>query len=88
MPNIDQFNRFARVSMDIYCSTKQVRKGVDRHLQNATDVGNILFQARLEFSCKTGCVPQYFQYKDVLVFFQKTHYQILRICLVLCCSMK
>ena len=62
---IDQFNRFARASIDTYCSTKQVCKGVDRHLQNATDVMNLLFMARLEFSCKTGCVPQYFQYKEV-----------------------
>ena len=58
---VDQFNRFARVSIDTFCSTKQVSKGVDRHLQNATGVKNLLFLARLEFLCKTGCVPQYFQ---------------------------
>ena len=40
---IDQFNRFARVSIDTYCSTKRVWKGVDRHLLNATDVKNTLF---------------------------------------------
>ena len=31
----------------------------------ATDVKNLLFLARLEFFCKTGCVPHYFQYKEV-----------------------
>ena len=67
---IDQFNRFARASIDIYCSTKQVRKDIDRHLQNATDVKNFLF--RLEFLWKTGCFPQYLQYKEVtFLFFPK-----------------
>ena len=66
---VDQFDRFARVSIDIYCSTKQVCKGVDRHLQNATDVKNFLFLARLEFLRKTGCVPQCFQYKEATFFF-------------------
>ena len=64
MPII-QYNRIARVSIDTYRATTQVRKGVDRHLRNETDVKNLLFLARLEFLCKTGCVPHYFQYKDV-----------------------
>ena len=39
-------------------------------LQYATPVKNILFLARLEFLCKTGCVPHYFQYKrgHILIF--------------------
>ena len=64
MPII-QYNRIARVSIDTYRATTQVRKGVDRHLRNETDVKNLLFLARLEFLCKTGCVPQYVQYKEV-----------------------
>ena len=31
----------------------------------AIDVRNLLFLARLEFLCKTGCVPHYVQYKEV-----------------------
>ena len=34
-------------------------------VQYATVVENLLFLARLEFLCKTGCVPHYFQYKEV-----------------------
>ena len=34
-------------------------------VQYATDVKNLLFLARLEFSRKTGCVQYYFQYKEV-----------------------
>ena len=66
---IDQFNEFPRVSIDTYCSMKQVCIGGDRHLHNATDVKNILFLARLEFLWKTGCVLQYFQYKEVTLLF-------------------
>ena len=47
-------------------------------LQYATDVKNLLFLARLEFLCKTGCVPHYFQYKDVTFLFSpKSKSQIL-----------
>ena len=66
---LDQFNGFARISIDIYCSTKQVCKGVDRHLQSATDVKNLLFLARLELLRTTGCVPHFFQYKEVTFVF-------------------
>ena len=93
--SIDKFNRFARVSIDNYCSTKQVWKGVHRHLQNAADDKNLLFPARLEFLGKTGRVPQYFQYKEVTcLFFSQNLSQILNyrvlICRVLqlCCSIK
>ena len=37
--------------------------------QYATDVKNLLYLARLEFLCKTGCVPHYFQYKEVAFLF-------------------
>ena len=39
------------------------------YTEYATDVHNLLFLARLEFSCKTGCVPHYFQYKEVTFLF-------------------
>ena len=48
------------------------------------------FLARLEFLCKIGCVPHYFQYKEVTFLFpppksesQILNYQILNICRVL-----
>ena len=65
---VDQFNWFARVSIDTYCSMKQVCKGVDRHVQNAADVKNLLFLARLEASQMTECVTHYFQHKEVTFF--------------------
>ena len=37
--------------------------------QYATDVKNLLFLARLEFSCKTGRVARCFQYKNVAFWF-------------------
>ena len=37
--------------------------------QYATDVKNLLYLARLEFLCKIGCVPHYFQYKDLAFLF-------------------
>ena len=59
-------------------------------IQYATPVKNLLFLARLEFTCKTGCVSNYFQYKigHMLIFFPKSqpqilNYQILNICRVL-----
>ena len=61
-----------------------------KKIQYATDVKNLLFLARLEFLCKTGCVPHYFQYKKgrSRLFPPKSqsqtlNYQILNICLVL-----
>ena len=60
------------------------------HIQCATPVKNLLFLARLEFLCKTGCVPHYFQYNrgHILLFSPKSQYQIiddqiLNICRVL-----
>ena len=37
--------------------------------QYATDVKNHLYLARLQLLCKTGCVPHYFQYKEVALLF-------------------
>ena len=56
------------------------------------DVKNLLFLARLEFLCKTGCVPHYFQYKEVIfLFFPQNLSQtpidhILNVCRELFCS--
>ena len=55
------------------------------YFKNATDAnsyqvpGSLLFLARLEFLCKTGCVPHDFQYKDVTFLFspRKSHTQVL-----------
>ena len=35
----------------------------------ATPVKNLIFLARLKFSWKTGCIPPYFQYKEVTFLF-------------------
>lgn len=38
-------------------------------LNNVADVSESRFSARLEFLCKTGCVPDYFQYIEVALIF-------------------
>ena len=63
----------------------------------ATDVKNLLFLARLEFLCKTGCVRHYFQYQEVtfLFFSQNLRLKLLMIrfltsvayCVFIICTM-
>ena len=48
-------------------------------MQYATDVNNLSFLARLEFLCETGCVPHYFQNKEItfiLIFHPQSQTQI------------
>ena len=54
------------------------------------NIDPILFLDRLGFLRRTGCVPHYFQYKDVAIFIlspnsqsQILNYQVINICRVL-----
>ena len=52
-----------------YSPHDPVRRWYRWYVQYAADVKNLLFLARLEFLHKTGCVPHYFQYKEVTFLF-------------------
>ena len=49
--------------------TNYIHVRIWMRIQYATDVRNLIFLTRLEFSCKTGCVPHQFQYKEVTCLF-------------------